>query len=276
MLGDPLATRLVFLCLPTSCAGPFDPDPELTATADIRVIEIDRPGYGASDPLPQDVKPTVEQFADDIAEYFRSIKAMASENSGLQFGKAAAVGWSFGGAVATALAARHAELIDKLVVVASARPERMRKGERYSSIAELRKRGVERTRVSLENSLDDDGHPTLVTLGIDTGDPALEPLGVRGRVERMLDAGWAQRSSGMASDRLAVRETTWPDTTSSVVQDSLLIYGDDDALATKKDADWYAGKLHRRELIHSANSGHLVLLTEWRRVLEFVGDRKSH
>lgn len=276
ILGEPLATRLVLLCLPTACAGPFDPDPIVTVAAGIKVIEIDRPGYGASDPLPDDIAPTVEQFADDMAEYLQRVEIVASDTSGERFGTVAIIGWSFGGIVAAAFAARHPDLVDRLVLVATPRPEQLQHGERYSAIAELRKHGVERTRASLKASLDDDGHPSLLTIGIDGDDPDLAPLGMRGRVERMIDAGWMQQSSGIASDRLAVRANDWVDAVSAASGETLLVYGARDDLATSKDADWFEHRLGHSTRVEAVGSGHLVIATEWPRITSFVAaDEKA-
>jgi pimeloyl-ACP methyl ester carboxylesterase len=270
VLGDPLATRLVVLCLPTPAAGPLDPDPEVTSREPVRLIQIDRPGYGASDMLPKGVNPTVELFADDIAEYLHGIQKIATDISDLEFGPAAVIGWSFGGAVATMLAARHPDLIDRVVLVGSPRPQRIRTGERYSVIGELRKHGVERTFPSLRASLDDDGHPTLIHLGIDDRDPDLTPLGVRGRLDRMLDAGWSQGAAGMATDRIAVRDRRWLDTASAVQQRTLLVYGAQDVVATTRDADWFEHRLRRSTRLTVPDAGHLVLFRAWASILAFV------
>jgi pimeloyl-ACP methyl ester carboxylesterase len=270
VLGDPIATRLVVLCLPTPAAGPFDPDPEVTSREPIRLIQIDRPGYGGSDVLPDGVRPTVELFSDDIAEYLRNVKSIARELSGLEFGPAAVVGWSFGGAVATMLAARHPDLIDRLVIVGAPRPQKIRAGERYSVIGELRKHGIERTFASLRATLDDDGHPALIHLGVDDGDPDLEPLGVRGRLDRMLDAGWAQGSAGMATDRIAVRERGWLDAVGSVQQETLLVYGAEDQVATTRDAVWFERHIRRPSRVTVPDAGRLVLFRAWSDILAFV------
>jgi pimeloyl-ACP methyl ester carboxylesterase len=270
VLGDPIANRLVVLCLPTPAAGPFDPDPEVTSREPIRLIQIDRPGYGGSDVLPDGVRPTVELFADDIAEYLGSIKRIAAEISGLEFGPAAVIGWSFGAAVATMLAARHPDLIDRVVLVGAPRPQKIRTGERYSAIGELRKHGIERTFASLRATLDDDGHPTLIQLGIDDADPDLKPLGVRGRLDRMLDAGWTQGSAGMATDRLAVRGSGWLVAAGLVQHPTLLVYGAQDTVASAKDADWFERHVRRSSRVTVPEAGRLVLLRAWPDILAFV------
>jgi pimeloyl-ACP methyl ester carboxylesterase len=270
VLGDPLSSRLVVICLPSAAAGAFDPNPEVTGTCPARIIQIDRPGYGSSDPLPDDENPTVEAFADDIAEYLRSVTSQADALTQLEFGRAAVIGWSFGGATALALAARYPELIDRVVLVASPRPRRIRSGERFSAIAELRKHGIERDFRSMKASLDDDGPPSLISLGVDDSDPALEPLGVRGRLERMLDAAWVQESAGLATDRLAVRSRDWLDRGDEVTQKTLLVYGARDVLASAKDAAWFERHIASAHLITVPGAGHLVVIDAWADIVDWV------
>jgi len=237
------------------------------------LIQIDRPGYGASDALSADESPSVERFADDIAEYLRSINNEASSLSDLNFGPASAIGWSFGGYVAAALAARHPDLVDRLVIVATARPRRLQSGERFSIIAELRKHGVERGFEGLRASLKDDGAPSLLQLGIDDADPALATLGVRGQLDRSLEAGWTQDAAGVAFDRLAVRDHDWLAVADHVDVSTLLVYGAEDVLAEEKDARWFEHHIRDSALVTAPDAGHLVLLPEWARILDFVSER---
>jgi pimeloyl-ACP methyl ester carboxylesterase len=269
-LGEPIATRLVVLCLPTPGAGPFDPDPEATIASGVRVVEIDRPGYGGSDPLPNGVEPTVERFADDIAEYLQRVEGVAAETTGIQFGTVGIVGWSFGGAIATSFAARHPELTDSVVVIGSPNPHTLRKGQRYSAISELRKHGIEKSFESLCASIREDGPPSLTSLGIDDADPALAPLGVRGRLERMLENAWAQDAKGIAADRVSVRTDDWADAVGRLDVSALLMYGRQDAVASESDAKWYAERFHDPVTMNMPDEGHLVLLTHWQQVMEFV------
>ena len=274
MLGDPLATRLVVVSLPTPGAGEFDPDPTVTSRSPVRLIVIDRPGYGASDPLPDPEIPTVERFADDVAEYLHAIRREASELSGLELGPAAAIGWSFGATVTTALAARHPDLVDQIVLVAAPRPKRLHSGERFSVIAELRKHGVERSFASLKDSLDEGGRPTLLALGVDDGDPALAPLGVRGRLDRMLESAWSRESAGMATDRLAVRSQTWVELVGKLAPETLLVYGDRDGVASARDAIWFERHISDARRITVPGAGHLVVIDAWADILQWVDSKE--
>jgi pimeloyl-ACP methyl ester carboxylesterase len=73
-----------------------------------RVIAPDLPGFGASEkPPPSRFPYGIEAFAEAIADLY----------AGLELGPAAVVGHALGGAVALTLAARHPELVSKLVLI---------------------------------------------------------------------------------------------------------------------------------------------------------------
>jgi pimeloyl-ACP methyl ester carboxylesterase len=122
----------------------------------------------------------------------------------------------------------------------------------------------------MKTSLDDDGPPSLISLGVDDSDSALEPLGVRGRLERMLDAAWVQDSAGMATDRLAVRSRDWLDLADEVTQDTLLVYGSRDVLASAKDAAWFARHVARARLMTVPDAGHLVVIDAWADIVDWA------
>lgn len=76
--------------------------------SDYCVITPDLPGYGESE------KPAPGRFAYDVAAF---TSAIADLYAALSLGCASVVGHGLGGAVALTLAARHPELVSKLVVV---------------------------------------------------------------------------------------------------------------------------------------------------------------
>lgn len=266
-LGEPGATRLVVVCLPTPGAGAFDPDPLVTARSDMKLIEIDRPGYGGSDPLRNGVRPSVERFADDIAEYLVHTASVAESTAGLSLGPVGVIGWSFGGAVAASLTARHPDLVDTLVLVATPSPRTLRKGERYSPVVELRKHGIERRTDDLRSSLDAAATSSVAALGIDEADPALVPLGVRGRIERMLEEGWSNNAAGVASDRMAVRDDGWAKRIGEIRARTELVYGDEDPVASGADARWYAKAVPGSVVRAVPGAGHAVIVSEWANIL---------
>ncbi len=80
--------------------------PELAES--FHVIAPDLPGFGASEkPPPSRFPYGIDAFAEAIADLY----------AGLELGPAAVVGHALGGAVALTLAARHPELVSKLVLI---------------------------------------------------------------------------------------------------------------------------------------------------------------
>ena len=85
----------------------LDPDPEATAAAGVRLLTIDRPGYGASSPYAADVVPTFADSADDLDTV---LAKLGIDDVGV-------IGWSNGGIHALALAARHPDRIRAVALV---------------------------------------------------------------------------------------------------------------------------------------------------------------
>ena len=91
----------------------FDPDPEVTAAAGLRLVTFDRAGYGASTPVADGVVPSIPQYADDAAAVLDD----------LGIDDATLVGWSAGGRVAAALAARRPEVAREVLIAATPAPD---------------------------------------------------------------------------------------------------------------------------------------------------------
>ena len=79
---------------------------QLSSPGAMRMIAVDLPGHGESDPLPG---VNVEEYAAVVAEFLVA----------LECGPVVVIGHSLGGAIALALAARHPALVRGLVLIAS-------------------------------------------------------------------------------------------------------------------------------------------------------------
>jgi pimeloyl-ACP methyl ester carboxylesterase len=96
-LGDPRGRPVVYLHGCPDSRLTRHPDDDIAARAGVRVIAVDRPGYGASD-APCDW--TLESVGRDIAVLVER----------LDLGRTAVLGWSSGGPVALACAAARPDL----------------------------------------------------------------------------------------------------------------------------------------------------------------------
>jgi pimeloyl-ACP methyl ester carboxylesterase len=76
-------------------------------SGELRVIAIDLPGHGKSEPLKG--KPSIEQYANHVDDFVREMK----------LGKVVLLGHSMGGLVVQQIALKHPEILEKLVIVDS-------------------------------------------------------------------------------------------------------------------------------------------------------------
>lgn len=260
----------------------FDPDPADTRAAGVRLITIDRAGYGGSSPIEAGTIPSVAGQADDTAAVL--------EHLGVR--DAAIVGWSGGGRVAIATAARHPELARRVALVATPAPDDQVPwviAEHRAMAASMREdpstavatiTGVfagsgDPTAAddgSNDDGSNDDGELTdLVTGGggVDAdllaGDPEL-----RGRIETMLAVAFENGPAGVATDIVADQVVPWGFDVAAVGVPVTLVYGDADAVLTPDHGRWYADQLVGGDLRIIAGSGHLVVATEWAAILEAV------
>src|SRR3954470_432261 len=108
-VGDRSGFPVVFLHGCPDCRLARHPDDGIAADAGVRLIAVDRPGYGRSDADPAS---TESSQADDIV-------ALADA---LGIDRFAALGWSSGGPGALALAARHGERVTAVGIAAGQVP----------------------------------------------------------------------------------------------------------------------------------------------------------
>jgi pimeloyl-ACP methyl ester carboxylesterase len=283
--GNPVADRVVVFCHPAPGSGVFDPDPTVSESSNAHIIAIDRPGYGSSDPLPPGVWPSVAQAADDIAEFLR-----ARSEAGMSLGEGAeksvsAVGWSAGGRVALALAARHPQLISRVAVIGTPAPNDA-VGWIPKPLAEqseaLSKLPAEQAFETLTNAfaqqaaaqgVQPSDPPPPALLGIrDVDEQVLLGPGVRDRVQMMLEDAVRQGSIGQVTDLLAYTAHPWGFEVSEVKAETLLVYGRADEIGLAH-GDWYASQLANVSRYDVDGVGHLVVVPAWGRVLDFLTGR---
>ncbi|NEN04614.1 alpha/beta hydrolase [Diaminobutyricibacter tongyongensis] len=283
-LGDADAERVVVFCHSAPGSSIFDPDPLVTNTRNVHILALDRPGYGSSDPLPAGEWPSIRRYADDIAEYLRFLRR--DEGSiGVRPGPVGVAGWSAGGRVALALAARHPELVDRVAIVATPAPNEQVPWippELASMSEELGKRppdvAISQLGEQLDGQLGDvlnaraDAPVPLDAVGASETDSAvLELPGARDRLERMMRDALAQGTRGLAADILSYTARPWGFDVAAVKAKTLIVNGQADAIAGNAHATWYQRSLPDARVEMIPKRGHLVIIPAWDRVLSHVG-----
>ena len=262
--GDP-AGPVVALCHPAPGSRLLDPDPAATAAAGVRLVSVDRPGYGGSTPIPDGTVPTIPAFADD----------MAAALDALGTGPAALVGWSAGGRIALAVAGRRPDLARAVAVVGTPAPN-----DAVPWIPDAYLAQIDQLRA-------DPGHATgVMTQALaPTTDPAAvgvlgagpadeDALGAdpsrRARLEAMLAEGFAQGAAGVAADIVSYTVADWGFDPGAVAAPTTAFYGDADEIVTPAHGEWYAGQVPGARLRTVPGEGHLVAMTRWGEVLAAV------
>ena len=256
-------------------SGNFDPDPGATAKRQVTLIAPDRPGYGNSDPVSGAEWATVASAADDAAEILQRMKA----------GPIGAAGWSAGGRVALALAARHPELVDRVVILATPAPD-----EEVPWIPPEQKQGLEALRglppgevharlaAQLGQMLPADAPPeaALAMLGRSPADePALAAPGASERLSAMLQTALAQGMQGLAADLAGYCLRPWGFEPADVQAKTLCLYGAKDAIAGSRHGAWWQKNLPQARLEMVPEAGHLLVILMWQRVLSFLAPGRA-
>lgn len=262
--------RTIAFCHAAPGAGNFDPDPEATAARQLTLLATDRPGYGGSEPVAADRWASVGSAADDLAA---AIERRAD-------GPVGVAGWSAGGRVALALAARHPELVDRVVVVATPAPDEevgWIPPEYRAMLDAVRGQPPAVAHARLEEVLaatvpaDPRAPEQLAQLGAGPADDrALALPGARERLGAMLEAAFAQGAAGVAADIAGYCLRPWGFEPSEVRAETLLLYGAKDPVATPEHGRWYRQRLPAARLEVVPDIGHLLVIPMWGRALSHL------
>ena len=286
--GDPVAERIVLFCHPAPGAGGFDPDPAVTSSWGVHVLSVDRPGYGSSTPLADERRPSIGRWADDLAEYIEFVIEQARETGSTPLHKVGVVGWSAGGRVALAVAAKHPGLIDRVAVVATPAPDAAVPWiprELAETSAELLQQPLPVAKQRLREMLlaqVPGGTASVSLLAQGEADLALlQRSGLEGRLQRMLQHAYDQGTVGLADDLLSYVGPEWDFDLAAVRSPTLLVYGAKDPVVTSAHGRWYRKHLPNASarLVVVPRAGHLVVAPAWERILQHVdpqhGDRSD-
>lgn len=266
--------RAVVMFHPAPGAGLFDPDPEQTASRGVTLIEIDRPGYGDSDPLDTNRWATVSSAAEDAA-------AVVDERGLRSIG---VVGWSAGGRVAMALAAKRPDLVDRVVVVGTPAPHEQvpwMPDEAMAAVDALRGMPAAAVHTAMSEQLSSlaaavaaDPGAGLEMLGrSDADSEVLDDPGTAARVRNLVAAAVANGATGLVSDMAGYTLQPWGFEPHEVHAKTLLLYGSADPIAGSRHGRWWQRQLPDARLEMVPGAGHLLIVPMWNRVLAHLAPR---
>jgi pimeloyl-ACP methyl ester carboxylesterase len=280
-LGDPVAERVVVFCHPAPGSSVFDPDPDESANRGVHIVSLDRPGYGSSDPWPFGTWPSIARAADDIAEYVRDMKRFEGPIGVVRPPTIGIAGWSAGGRVALAVAARHPDLVDRVAVIATPAPNEevpwippeLQKlsdelGKLPADAALSRLSGMLQGQADAVLAADGEGAVPLDLLGAGPVDEAaLRRRGLHDRLGRMLIDAFRQGPVGVAGDILSYTARPWGFDPKDVQAKTLIIAGQADPIAGQPHAAWYQKTIPDARTETVPGVGHLVIAQAWGTVL---------
>lgn len=257
--GDP-AGKPVVLLHGQPGSRLFCPDEEATIAAGTRVLTIDRPGYGRSDPVPG------RALLDWPLDYIE-----LAEQLGLP--PCPVVGWSGGGKYALALAFRSPDRVTVVGLAASPGPinmvEQQISAEDQAVIALLdadRAAGMAAIRKSLAWYAGDGWKTLFAESWGEADDRVLAQPGVLGPMKTWLREGARQGSAGFEADEF-VALTPWGFSVSDVGQPVRVWCATADVQVPMANANYLATSIPRASLITFPDAGHLFPISHWAEML---------
>lgn len=237
------------------------PDEDATVAAGVRLLTIDRPGYGGSDPCPG---LTLQTWTDDCAQLLEH----------LGVGPCPVLGWSGGAAYALALAFYRPGLVSRLALSAGAGPVDDVPGA-YEALAEGDRALIERVRT--------EGHGARAAVLEDgrsfSDQPAalLPPDGNPDFVGRpdvpaallvMFGEAARQGPDGYADDFIAQFAQPWGFRVAEVTCPVDVWWGEQDVLVGREHADYFVRTLTNSTLHLVPTAGHGLPTGHWPELLE--------
>jgi pimeloyl-ACP methyl ester carboxylesterase len=259
---------VVLLSHPAPGSGAFDPDPGATAAHGVRLLSLDRPGYGGSDSVAEaDGFATIPAAADDAAALLEAVLPAG--------GRAGVAGWSAGGRVALALAARRPDLVSRVAAIATPAPDEevgWVPDEYRAQVAALRGRPAPEVHAALTAAFEPmlaalSGPARFAMFGVaDVDAPVLAGDDVADRLSAMADEAEAKGSAGMVADIISYMLQPWGFERADVRAPALLAYGGADPIGPEHGRWWAAALPDARLEVHD-ELGHLLVVPTWDRTL---------
>jgi UDP-N-acetylmuramoyl-tripeptide--D-alanyl-D-alanine ligase len=204
-----------------------------------RVIALDLPGFGASDP------PPTAWSSDEYADLVRAVLAR------LKVGRASFIGHSFGGKLAIVLAATHPELVDRLVLVNSAGIRGKRDARHYARVYGFK------------------AGKRLLTLPLLSG-----PLGapLRQRFERRFGSDDYRQAGSMRGTLVRVVNEDVRDVLPKIAAPTLLIWGELDDATPLGDGQIMERLIPDAGLVVFSRAGHFAYADDYDRFARVAGN----
>jgi pimeloyl-ACP methyl ester carboxylesterase len=263
---------VVLLCHAAPGSRRFDPDPAATTAAGVRLVTVDRPGYGGSDPVSRGIVPTIPVSADDAAAVLDHLGVRS----------AVLAGWSAGGRVAAALAAARPDVASALFLIATPAPDddvpwvddtyRPAIAAMRSAPADAVDMMVANLTAATGGDEGGDGDATVLVTGGPADERALAADGaLRDRVVAMVAEAMAQGPVGTAADIVAYTVADWGFDPAAIGAPTTCVYGADDTLVPPAHGEWWAARIPAARVEVVDGAGHLVVVPAWPRVLAAAG-----
>lgn len=243
------------------------PDADATESAGVRLITVDRPGYGRSDPTPD---PSYLHWADDFAE-LHGLLGLPS---------CPIVGWSAGGPFALAFAVRRPDLTSTVGLIASVGPLVEIPAARDELTPEVRRiidlyhqdpaAAMEAITRRFAWYADE---PTSIFDGFGPpGGPDEDLLtqpNIREAMNQAMREGARQGLAGLVSDWI-LDSVPWGFDVADVTQEVGIWCGALDDRDIRLAADYFAATIPRASLVMYPDAGHLLGIPHWAEMLAWL------
>ncbi|MFI5041491.1 MAG: alpha/beta fold hydrolase [Acidimicrobiales bacterium] len=243
------------------------PDEDASAAAGVRLITVDRPGFGGSTPLPGR---TLLSWADDYAEFHASL--------GLP--PCPVMGWSAGGPYALACAFAQPDIVTSVGVAGSVGPiDEVPEAYGDEMLGRARLLGSDRPAAEAATV---EGWASFVADPVSaydgwffnspTPDGPDQRLYARPDVRAAMDE-WArdaarQGTAGVVSDSMVFLQP-WGFSVADITRDAAVWVGDE-APADRLDSDYFAATIPGVTYVIYPGDGHLLTLPRWAEMLAWL------
>jgi pimeloyl-ACP methyl ester carboxylesterase len=263
--GD-LDGRPVVLLHGAPCSRLFCPDEDATESAGVRLLTIDRPGYGRSDPQPDR---TLLDWPDDFGEF--------ADQLGLP--PCPVIGWSAGGRYAMALGFHAPDRVTTLGLAASVGPiqevpgaiDELSPEDRFHMglLLDDRNAGLAAIRAACDWMAGDGWEAMFRETWGEADDAVLADPVTLEAMKEMIRESARQGTLGFVADE-ADALSPWGFSVAEIRQPAHVWCGGSDPQVRQPHADYLAISIPRATLVAYPGEGHLIPISHWAEMLAAV------